>query len=157
MVVGIEVPEDIHQLPNKVSSDLRPKNDVQTTYTKHKHKGKTRLKVLRALTNISFGHSREDVTQVYKQYIRHILSCAHPFWEPSTENTLIESLQTTQNFVIRIDTGCTSSTPIHQLHHETRVLPTRQHMRMRRTHIYTSTEHHNHPLHHLRSAPVRRP
>ena len=120
-------------------------------------KAKTRLNVLRALTKTTFGHSKEDITQVYKQYIRPILSYAHPSWEPSTANTLIERLQTTQNSALRIATGCTSSTPIHHLHHETRVLPIRQHMRMRGTHIYTSTEHTNHPLHHLRSAPVRRP
>ena len=33
----------------------------------------------------------------------------------------------------------------------------KQHMRMRGTHIYTSTEHPKHPLHHLRSALARRP
>ena len=52
-------------------------------------KAKTRLNVLRALTNTSFGHSKEDITKVYKQYIRPIPSYAHPSWEPSTANSTI--------------------------------------------------------------------
>ena len=45
---------------------------------------KTRLNVLRALTNTFFSRSKEDITQVYKQYIRLIHSYAHPSWELST-------------------------------------------------------------------------
>ena len=120
-------------------------------------KAKTRLNVLRALTNTSFGHSKEDITQIYKQYIRPILSYAHTAWQPDTADTHIQKLQTTQNTALRIATGCTNTTPIPHLHRETLVLPLKQHMRMRGTHIYTSTARPTHPLHHLRSAPARRP
>ena len=119
-------------------------------------KAKTRLNVLRALTNTSFGHSKEDIAQVYKQFIRPILTYAHLAWQPDIANSHMDRLQTTQNSALRIATGCTSSTPVHHLHHETRVLPIRQHMCMRGTHIYTSTEQPTHPLHHLRQAPLRR-
>ena len=67
---------------------------------------KTRLNVLRALTNTSFDHSKEDFTQIYKQYIRLILSDAHTAWQPDTADTHIEKLQTTQNTALRIATGC---------------------------------------------------
>ena len=120
-------------------------------------KARTRLNVLRALTNTSFGHSKEDITQIYKQYIRPILSYAHIAWQPDTADTHLDKLQTTQNTALRIATGCTKSTPIPHLHRETLVLPIKQHMRMRGTHIYTSTEDPTHPLHHLRTAPARRP
>jgi len=50
-------------------------------------KAKTRLNVLRALTNTSFSHFKEDITQAYKQYIRPILSYAHPAWQPDTADT----------------------------------------------------------------------
>ena len=60
-------------------------------------KAKTRLNVLRALTNITFDHSKEDITQVYKQYISPILSYAQPSWEPSTAKTNIDRPQITQN------------------------------------------------------------
>ena len=36
------------------------------------------MKVLRALTNTSFGHSKEDIARIYKLYIRPILSYADP-------------------------------------------------------------------------------
>ena len=39
-------------------------------------KAKTRLNVLRALTNTTFGQSKEDITLVNKQYIRPILTYA---------------------------------------------------------------------------------
>ena len=86
-------------------------------------KAKTRLNILRALTNTSFGHSKEDIAQVYKQFVRPILTYAHPSWQPSTADCHIDRLQVTQNTALRIATGCTSSTPVRHLHHETRVLP----------------------------------
>jgi len=120
-------------------------------------KARTRLNVLRALTNTSFGHSKEDITQIYKQYIRPILSYAHIAWQPDTADTHVEKLQTTQNTALRIATGYTKTSPIPHLHRETLVLPLKQYMRMRGTHIYTSTGHPTHALHHLRTAPARRP
>ena len=121
------------------------------------NKAKTRLNVLRTLTNTSFGHSKEHITTVYKQFIRPILTYAHTAWQPDTADTHIQKLQTTQNTALRIATGCTNTTPIHHLHHETQVLPLKQHMDMRGTHQYTSTAHPAHPLHHLRSAPTKTP
>ena len=91
-------------------------------------KAKTRLNVLRALTKTSIGHTKEDITQVYKQYIRPIFLYAHLSWEPSTANTLMELLQTTQSFALHIATDCTSFSPIYHVHHRTHVLPIRQHM-----------------------------
>ena len=112
-------------------------------------KAKTRLNVLHALTNTTFGHSKEDITQVYKQFIRPILSYAHPAWHPDIADSHIRKLQTTENSAHRIATGCTKTTPIHHLQHETQVLPLNQHLRMRGTHIYSSTSDLSHPLHHL--------
>jgi len=68
----------------------------------------------------------------------------------------MNKLQVTQNTALRITTGCTQTTPIHHLHRETQVLPLEQHMLMRETRIYPSTDCPTHPLHHLRSAPARR-
>ena len=69
-------------------------------------KAKTRLNILRALTNTSFGHSKEDITQIYKQYIRPILSYAHTAWQPDTADTHIEKLHTTHYTALRIAPGC---------------------------------------------------
>ena len=59
-------------------------------------KAKTRLNVLRALTNTSFGHSKEDIARVYKQYIRPILSYAHPSWQTDLANSHMERLQSSR-------------------------------------------------------------
>jgi len=75
---------------------------------------------------------------------------------PGTATTQINKLQVTQNIALRIATGCTQTTPIPHLHRETQLLLLKQHMLMRGTHIYTSTDCPTHPLHHLRSAPARR-
>ena len=125
--------------PRNKEYTLQPYNNYPTTLavTYDRHRGitfgqhrpnintqaKSRLNVLRALTSTCFGHTKEEITQIYKQYIRPILSYAHLSREPNTENTHIYWAQTTQNSALRVATGCTSSTPVHQLYHETRVLP----------------------------------
>ena len=111
-------------------------------------KSTQRLNVLRALTKTTFGHSKEHITTLYKQYIRPILTYAHTSWAPDTARTHTRKLQTTQNTALRIATGCVRSTPITHLHEETQVLPLPQHMNMRGTHIYSKTQDPSHPLHH---------
>ena len=114
-------------------------------------KAKQRLNVLRALTHTTYGHSKEDITTLYKQFIRPILTYSHTAWAPDTANTHIDKLQTTQNTALRIATGCTRSTPIGHLHDETLVLPLRTHMDMRGTHIFSSATDPSHPLHYMQT------
>ena len=109
---------------------------------------KTRLNVLKALTQTTFGHSKEDITTLYKQYIRPILTYAHMAWQPNLADTHLHKLQRTQNAALRIATGCTQSSPTPHLHEETKVLPLSTHMDMRGTHQYTSSLDPTHPLHH---------
>ena len=119
-------------------------------------KSKNRLNVLRALTHTTYGHSKEDITTLYKQYIRPIISYAHPAWQPDLANTHLQKLQTTQNTALRIATGCTKSTPITHLHEETHVLPLKSHLDMRGTHFHTSTLDPAHPLHYLHDPTLTR-
>ena len=60
-------------------------------------KAKTRLNVLRVLTNTYFDHSKEDIARVYKRYIRPLFSYAHPTRQPDTSDTQLQKLQITQN------------------------------------------------------------
>ena len=116
-------------------------------------KAKTRLNVIRALTHTTYGHSKEDITTIYKQYIRPILTYAHTAWQPDTAHTHIHKLQITQNTALRIATGCTQTTPTAHLHEETQVLPLTDHLDMRGTHAYTSTLDPHHPLHFMHTPP----
>ena len=125
--------------------------DRGMTFNQHTNsintKAQHRLNVLRALTHTTYGHSKEDIITLYKQYIRPIFTYAHIAWAPDIAHTHMHKLQTTQNTALRIATGCTRSTPIHHLHEETQVLPLTDHMDMRGTHIYSSTLDPSHPLH----------
>ena len=102
-------------------------------------KAKNRLNVICSFTHTTYGNSNEDITTIYKQYIRPILTYAHTAWQPDDGKTHINKLQTTQNTALPIATVCTKSTPLPHLHEETQVLPLTSHMDMRGTHIYTST------------------
>ena len=117
-------------------------------------KAKSRLNVLRALSHTTYGHSKEDITTTYKQYIRPILTYAHTAWQPDLARVHRTKLQTTQNTALRIATCCTATSPQGHLHDETHVLPLKYHWDMRGTHIYNSTVDPNHPLHHMQ-APTR--
>ena len=55
-------------------------------------KAKTCLNVFRALTNTTFGESKE-ITLVYKQYTRPILRYAHQVWQPNTKAIHIQKQQ----------------------------------------------------------------
>jgi hypothetical protein len=123
------------------------KTHVDNTNTK----ARKRLNVIRTLTHTSYGHSKEDITTVYKQYIRPILSYAHTAWQPDLADTHVNKLQVTQNTALRIATGCTLTTPRAHLHEETRVLPLRFHWDMRGTHMYNSTVDPEHPLHYMQT------
>ena len=56
-------------------------------------KVKNRLNVLRSLTHTTYGHSKEDITTLYKQYIRPILTYAHTAWQPDTSQTHLSKLE----------------------------------------------------------------
>ena len=45
-------------------------------------KAKNRLNVIRSLTHTTYGHSKKDITTIYKQCIRPILAYAHTAWQP---------------------------------------------------------------------------
>ena len=60
----------------------------------------------------------------------------------------------TQNTALRITTGCTQTTPIPHLHRETSTPSPATHAYERNTHIHINRL--PNPLHHLRSAPVRK-
>ena len=74
-------------------------------------KAKSRLNVLRALTHTKYGHSQEHITQVYKQFIRPILTYAHTAWQPLLKDTNLEKLQITQN-VARLQAAQKQHEPI---------------------------------------------
>ena len=143
---------------NNTSTILGVTYDTGTTFRKHTEnintKAKNRMNVLRALANTTYGHSKESITTLYKQFIRPILTYAHPAWHTDLAQTHSNTLQRTQNMALRIATGCTKSTPIDHLHEETRVLPLAQHMNMTGVQFFAGTANPEHPCHRLQ-APLQ--
>ena len=45
-------------------------------------KAKSRLTVTKALSATSFGHSKESLTALYKQFVRSVLTYASSVWQP---------------------------------------------------------------------------
>ena len=102
------------------------------------NRAKPRLNVLKALTATSFGQQKESIINLYKQFIRPVLSYASMAWSPDLADSHTDTLQRVQNSDLRIATGCTKSTPIPHLHAETKVLPVKNHLDMRGTQFYAA-------------------
>ena len=87
------------------------------TYTDNINtKANTGLNVVWALTNKAFGQPKDDITLVYKQFIRPILTYAHLAWQPDTKETHIQKFQTTLTRALRMATGYTQTSSIPHLH-----------------------------------------
>ena len=112
-------------------------------------RARSRLNVMKALSSTTFGHSKESLTALYKQYVRPVLSYGSMAWAPDLAQSHMQVLQRTQNAALRIATGCVRSTPVAHLHAETKVLPIRDHLDMRSTQAYAAAADPGHPLHGL--------
>ena len=112
-------------------------------------KGRSRLNVTRAMSSTTFGHSKEQQTALYKQFVRPVLEYANPDWTPDLSHTHMTSLQRTQNSALRIATGSVRSTPTPHLHAESHVLPLREHTDMRGLQFFCASRAEEHPCNHL--------
>lgn len=57
-------------------------------------------------------NKKESILNLYKQFLRPVLSYASMAWSLDLADTHIGKLQRVQNSALRIATGCTKSTPI---------------------------------------------
>ena len=117
-------------------------------------RARSRLNAMKALASTTFGHSKESLTALYKQFVRPVMEYASSSWTPDLAQSHMEVLQRTQNAALRIATGCTRSTPTAHLHAETMVLPLRDHMDLRGTQLFTAAASPEHPLHDRLHNPI---
>ena len=108
------------------------------------------MNVLKTLTKISYGHSKEDITPLYKRFITHPLLLTHSLGHRQSKHPPKQTSDHTKHRP-RINTGCTRSTPITHLHNETRVLPLKAHMDMREKHFFSSATDSSFPLHYMQT------
>ena len=110
-------------------------------------KAKSRLNVMKALSATSFGHLKESLTALYKQFVRPVLTYASSVWQPDLGQPHMQVLQRTHNSALRIATGSTRSTPTAYLHAKTRILPLKDYLELRGTQIFSAAAAPEHPLH----------
>lgn len=117
-------------------------------------KTKTGLNHPRAISNTTFGQSKENISLVFKRFFRPILTHTNSAWPPDAADSHLQKLYKLSR------TSYLKLQPIAHKHYPSLtctktkivVLPLMQHMFMRGTHIYTWRPSPNHPLHLLRNA-----
>lgn len=141
---------------NKTPTILGVTLDTHLTFSSHVEKttaiASRKLNAIRTLTNTSFGQSKESLNILYKQFVRTTLNYAAPSWSPTISQTNLNRMEKVQNKALRINTGCTSTTPISHLQAETKILPLRNHLNMIGTQFYSRLTNPSHPQHPLTKA-----
>ena len=75
-------------------------------------------KALRSIPTASWGPTKESLSQLYKAFVRPVLTYASPGWFPFLCNTATNHLEVLHIAACRVITGCLSSTPSSLLHLE---------------------------------------
>ncbi|XP_042888110.1 uncharacterized protein LOC122263640 [Penaeus japonicus] len=87
-----------------------------------------RLSIMKKLTSLSWGMSRENLLKFYKIYIKPKIDYGLMIYG-NTNNTELKKLESIQNEALRIATGCFKSTPIIALQAITKMLPLKQNIK----------------------------
>ena len=104
---------------------------------------------MKAFTSTTFGHPHESLTALYRQFVRPVLTYASMAWTPDLVESHMEVMQQTQNAALCITTVCIQVIQGAHLYAETKVLPLKSHLEMRRTQFVAAYANPDHPRHHL--------
>ena len=88
---------------------------------------------------------KETLITTYKATGRSLLNYACPIFTPGLSDTNWDSLQTAQNNALRTATGCVKMTEVGHLHHETKVMPVKEHSYMLSQQHLLAMTHPSHP------------
>ena len=91
---------------------------------------------------------------IYKQFTRTSINYSSPAWFPTISEKNNTTLQTLQNSALRVITGNTTSTNIHHLHRESKIIPVKQHLKMIGCNFMNTAKQENHPCNHL-TKPIK--
>ena len=89
-----------------------------------------RLKVLKALAGTDWGNFPEDMLLTYKSLAASIIDYAAPIYAPNLKPTHMRKLPVMQNHCLRVMTGCHAAASMEHLHHETHMLPVKDHLHL---------------------------
>ena len=131
--------------------------DPLMKFTRHvddiNSKARTKLNVLKAVSSVDSGQSKEDLLYLYRQFIRPHFSYASNAWRPNISKTSMAKMQATQNMCLRAASGLTKLTSIDTLHRETKMLKVEEHLNMIGAQAAAKYESPAHPLHCFLEAP----
>jgi hypothetical protein len=78
---------------------------------------------MKAVSNNSWGFDLETLTLTFNTLVKPVIGNCAPIWVPNVKPTHIAKIQTVQNRMLRLITGCHLASPIDYLHSEVGVLP----------------------------------
>ena len=116
-------------------------------------KGSAGLNILRAVSDTTFGHDKECLTQTFKSLIRPFFDYCAPIVFPLYSQTSIRRLQLVQNRALRRITGCVQLSSVDHLHQETGILPVDAHLELLTGQFYAQALHPSHPSHEIVKLP----
>ena len=90
----------------------------------------SRLNIIRALSDTSFGKDKECLSLTYKTFIRSLFDYCAPIVYPTYSPASIERLQKVQNKALRLVTGCHTAASVDHLHEEASELPVKDHLHL---------------------------
>ena len=128
MLDGVAIPQQNN--PKLLGVTLDPTFTFGAHAATVARKAGSRLNVLRALSDTTFGHDKECLTATFKSLVRPLLDYAAPIVYPNYSASSIRRLQLIQNKSLRLITGCHSAASVDHLHSETEVLPVRDHLHL---------------------------
>jgi hypothetical protein len=85
----------------------------------------SRAKVINAVTNSSFGLSREDALLTYRATVEPVINQCVPLWKPIVSETWLSKIQAAQNNILRQMLGCHAATSMAHLHQEAKIMTIR--------------------------------
>ena len=86
-------------------------------------RSRAKLNIMRAMTGVGWGQSKETLLITYKALVKPLLTYAAPVWYPLVSPSSIKPLQSVQNAAIRIATGTVVMSSQDHLHSEAEMLP----------------------------------
>ena len=107
----------------------------------------SRLNLLRALSDTSFGHDKEVLLSTYKTYIRSVIDYGAPIVYPNYSASSVNRLQRVQNRALRLALGCHAMASVDHLHAEASELPAEDHQRLLSAQFLARTLQPSHPSH----------
>jgi hypothetical protein len=82
-----------------------------------------RVPIMKAVSNNSWGFDMETLSLTYNTLVKPVIGNCAPIWVPNIKPTHIAKIQTVQNRMLRLITGCHLASPIDHLHSEVAILP----------------------------------